>query len=367
MAGFLTHFGVALEGAITAPAWPTPPQALARLLPWSSASMEPLDRFEVQEVFTSGPGMLTLTPVLRPAAVAVTMPLLYTGQETLLACALGYAPKILAGTPYPVPTSGQYRHRLEHTEQLRAQPWPAEDATSSLLLRRLTVVLGTPLEVYELQSAMVSGWQLSADPGTLTLAITFLGAAMATEPTTNTWATVSTLSTPVDVELEPLDLLCRFGPYNASTPLDDTALLDIASVTLQCQRPFRVDQSLSSGFALAEPSCTSAAALTGSLTVPYYTAREHGLLAVVRQQTLYTLMLEASGPGTPAPLWRLWCPTVHLDQVQRPWSVNAATATIPFTVLTPPSVPAWLAPVRYEARVVLELINSTATHALQVV
>lgn len=364
MAGFLTHFGVRVEGAITAPTWPTPARALTRLLPWISATMEPLDRFEAREVFSATTGSLTLTPVLRPAAVAVTSPLLYTGQETLLACALGYAPRVLAGTTYPVATGGQYRHRLEHTEQLRAQPWPAEDAVSALLLRRLTVVLATSLEVYELQSAMVSGWQLTATPDGISLAVTFLGAAMETESPVNTWASVTALLPPVDEEVEDMDLVCRFGPYSASTALTDAAFLDVASVTLQCQRPFRVDQSLSSGTAIAEPSCTGVAALTGSLTVPWYTAREHGLLAMVRSQTLYTLMLEAHGPGSPVPVWRLWCPTVHLDQVQRPWNVNAPTATIPFTVLAPLSVPTWLAPVRWDARLVMELVNSTATHPL---
>lgn len=364
MSGFLTHFGVAREGPITAPAWPTPATALSRLLPWISATMEPLDRFELQEVFTASTGALTLTPVLRPAAVAVTAPLLYSGQETLLACALGYAPHILAGTTYPVPTGGQYRHRLEHMEQLRAQPWPTEDAISSVLLRRLTVVLATPLEVYELQSAMVSGWQLTATPDGISLAVTFLGAALETDGTVNTWSSVTSLMPPLDVELEDIDLLCRFGPYHATTPLDDSALLDVASVTLQCQRPFRVDQSLSSGLAIAEPSCIGGAALTGSLTVPWYTAREHGLLAVVRSQTPYTLMLEARGPGSPQPRWTLWCPAVHLDQVQRPWNVNAPTATIAFTVLAPPSVPTWLASLRFDARLVVELVNSTATHPL---
>jgi hypothetical protein len=364
VSGFLTHYGVRLEGPITTPTWPTAAKALTRLLPWTTASMEPGERFEAMEVFSATTGSLTLTPVLRPAAVAVTTPLLYTGQETLLACALGYAPRVLAGTTYPVPTSGQYRHRLEHTEQLRAQPWPAADGVSSLLLRRLTVVLATPVEVYELSSAMVSGWQLTANPAGLSLAVTYVGATMATEAPVNTWASVSALLPPVDVELVDVELLCRFGPYNATTALTDAALLDIASLTLQCQRPFRVDQSLSSGLAIAEPSCTGLAALTGSLTVPWYTAREHGLLAAVRSQTPYTLMLEARGPGSPQPLWRLWCPTVHLDQVQRPWSVNAPTATIPFTVLAPPSVPTWLAPVRYDARLVLELLNSTATHPL---
>lgn len=364
MAGFLTHFGVTLEGPISTLAWPTPAKALTRLLPWTTASMEPLDRFEVQEVFSATIGSLTLTPVLRPAAVAVTAPLLYSGQETLLACALGYAPRILAGTTYPVPTSGQYRQRLEHTEQLRAKPWPAEDGISSLLLRRLTVVLATPLEVYELQSAMVRGWQIAATPEGISLAITFLGAAMETEAPVNTWSSVTSLLPPLDLDLEDIDLLCRFGPYSATTPLDDSALLDLASVTLQCQRPFRVDQSLSSGFAIAEPSCTGVAALTGSLTVPWYTAREHGLLAMVRSQTPYTLMLEARGPGSPQPRWTLWCPAVHLDQVQRPWNVNAPTATLGFTVLAPPTVPSWLAPVRYDGRLVVELLNGTATHPL---
>lgn len=364
MAGFLTHFGVQHEGPITTPAWPTPARALSRLLPWISASMEPLDRFEAREVFSATTGSLTLTPVLRPATVAVTAPLLYSGQETLLACALGYAPRVLAGTTYPVPTSGQYRHRLEHAEQLRAEHWPTEDGLASMLLRRLTVVLATPVEVYELQSAMVSGWQLTATPEGISLAVTLLGAAMETEAPVNTWASVTALLPPVDEEIEDIDLLCRFGPYSATTALTDAALLDLASVTLQCQRPFRVDQSLSSGFAIAEPSCTGVAALTGSLTVPWYTAREHGLLAQVRSQTLYTLMLEARGPGSPQPVWRLWCPAVHLDQVQRPWNVNAPTATIAFTVLAPSSVPSWLAPVRYDARLVLELINSTATHPL---
>lgn len=363
MSGFLTHFGVALESA-TAAAWPTPAAALPRLLPWTSATMELMDRFEQQEVFTATTGALTLTPVLRPAAVAVTAPLLYSGQETLLACALGYAPRLLAGTTYPVPTSGQYRHRLEHTEQIRAQPWPTEDSVSALLLRRLTVVLATPVEAYELQSAMVSGWQIAATPEGMSLAVTFRGAAMATEPTTNSWETVTALPVPLDEEVEDLDLVCRFGPYSATTALTDAAFLDIASVSLQCQRPFRVDQSLSSGFAIAEPSCTGVAALTGSLTVPDYTAREHGLLAMVRSQTLYTLMLEATGPGSPAPVWKLWCPTVHLDQVQRPWNGNAPTATIPFTVLAPPTVPSWLAPVRFDARLVMEILNTTATHPL---
>jgi hypothetical protein len=363
VSGFLTHYGVALESALV-PTWPTPAQPLARLLPWTTASMEPLDTFEVHEVFAGQHGGLTLTTIARPAAVAVTSPLLYTGQETLLACALGYAPQMLAGTTYPVPTSGLYRHRLEHAEQLRAQPWPTEDTLSSLLLRRLTVVLATPLEVYELQSAMVSGWQLTATPEGISLAVSFLAASTETDTPVNTWSSVATLLPPVDVEVEPLDLVCRFGPTNNTTPLDDTALLDLASITLQCQRPFRVDQSLSSGLAIAEPSCTSLAGLTGSLTVPYYTAREHGLLAAVRSQTLYTLMLEASGPGSLTPVWRLWCPAVHVDVVRRPWNVNAPTATIPFTVLPPVSVPAWLAPVRYDGRLVVDMVNSTATHPL---
>jgi hypothetical protein len=194
--------------------------------------------------------------------------------------------------------------------------------------------------------------------------VTYLAASIETEVPVNTWSSVSALVPPVDVELEDLDLVCRFGPTNPTTPLDDTALLDIASVQLQCQRPLRVDQSLSSGQAIAEPSCTSLAALTGSLTMPFYTAREHGLLAVVRSQTLYTLMLEARGPGSPQPVMRLWAPAVHLDAVRRPWNVNAPTATIPFTILPPASVPAWLAPVRYDGRLVLDVVNGTATHPL---
>lgn len=367
MSGFLTHHGLALEGPITTPTWPTPAAALTRLLPWLSATMTPFDVFESVEVFGGDAGTQTLTPVARPAAVEVTYPLLYSGQETLLACALGYAPRIMAGTTYPVAIgSGVYRHRLELVNQLRQVAWPAEDGIASLLLRRLTVVFGTPVEVYEVQSGMITGWQLTADASGMSLAMAYLGALMETETPVNTWTTVTALAPPMDADIEGVDLVCRFGPLSPTTPLDDTHLLDVTSVTLQCQRPWRIDQSLSSGYAIAEPSCTGGAVLTGSLTVPSYTAREHGLLAASRAQTPYTLWLDASGPlvGSTPLQWRLWAPACHLTAVQRPWNANAPTATIPFTLLAPPSVPTWLAPVRSDGRLVVELVTTTATHAL---
>lgn len=364
MAGFLTHHGLALEGPITVPTWPTPAAPLQSLLAFLSATVEPGDRFAAREVFGGASGTLTVAPVAQTAACQVIYPLTARGQEPLLACALGYAPRVLAGTTYPVALgSGVSRHRLELVNQLRAMAWPAEDGITSLLLRRLTVVLGSPVDVYEVQSGMITGWQLSAQPDGVRFQAAAVGATLETQAPVNTWATLTALPPPVAPDLADVDLVCRFGPYSATTPLDASADIDVMQVTLQCQRPWRLEHSLSSGVALAEPSCTGVAGLTGTLTVPWYTAWAHDLLAAIRSQTPYTLELEATWPGTPTVL-RLWCPACHLDAVTRPWTAAAPTAQLAFTVLAPPTVPTWLAPVRHEGRLVMDLHTTTATHPL---
>lgn len=367
MTGFLTHHGVALEGPITVPTWPAPAVPLTARLAFLSATVEPGDRFAAREVFGGASGTLTVTPVAQTAACQVTYPLTALGQEPLLACALGYAPRVLAGTTYPGPVgSGLFRHRLELVNQLRAMAWPAEDEMASLLLRRLTVVLGSPVDVYEVQSGMITGWSLTAQPDGVRLQAAYVGATLETTTPVNTWATLTALPPPVAPDLSDVDLVCRFGPYSATTPLDAMAEIDVMQVTLQCQRPWRLEQSLSSGASLAEPSCTGVAGLTGTLMVPWYTTWAHDLLAAIRSQTPYTLELEATWPGT-ATVLRLWCPACHLDAVTRPWGAAAPTAQVAFTVLAPPTVPTWLAPVRNDGLLVVDLDTTTATHPLQVV
>jgi hypothetical protein len=365
VSGFLTHHGVALEGPITVPTWPTPAAALTSLLAFTSATVEPMDRFAAREVFGGMSGTLTVDAVAQTAACQVTAPLTALGQESLLACALGYAPRVLAGTTYPVALgSGVWRHRLELVNQLRAMPWPAADGiATSLLLRRLTLVLGSPVDVYEVQSGMLTGWQLTAQPDSVRLQVAAVGATLETATPVNTWATLTALPPPVAPDLADVDLVCRFGPLSATTPPGATDEIDIMQVTLQCQRPWRLEQSLSSGLLLAEPSCTGVAVVTGSLTVPWYTPWAHDLLAAIRAQTPYTLELRATWPGSPTVL-RLWGPACHLDAVTRPWTAAAPTAQIAFTVLAPPSVPTWLGGVRDDGRLVVELETTTATHPL---
>jgi hypothetical protein len=300
--GFLTKAALTREAIVTTPTWPAASaQAAAALLPLLS---EDVRERPVRQAVTTALGTVAPDTLSRPVSGSVALLATYNGLELIYALSLGFQGKRYSGTVYPASVStGAWRHRFEIDDDLRSVPWEEADGfvegeldEGTQRIRRATLCVDKQLAVWESLSTVVGSLELEATSARVALSLGVVAHSITRASLVN--PNLDALATPAAFyPLRFSELVCRVGPYSASTALGSSNVLAVSGVRLALDNRLGAPVSRLTHPYIDEPARTAPAAVQGTFSLPRYQADT--LLALADAGTELMADLIWTGPLIP--------------------------------------------------------------------
>lgn len=319
--GFKTKAAIRREALVVAPTWPAAtPSAANLLLPMLSHDLD--ERPAWTSVARLSPqGRQASTQTARRVTGPMSLEAVYNGMAPLWALALGRAAYSISSTANPQTlATGAYRHTIEIDPALHSHTWEIGSGVplgsvaliGQQLARRCTLAIDTQVSTWEILSAMVNTFILTASPTGVEIDLTWRGHSMNQASATN--PNLNSVTQPAFVPLEFHELDFRLKAYSASVSLDSSHGVPISEFELEIDNKLEMRQTEASGLYPGEPKRTEPATVSGAFVVPRY--ESDTLKAFARANTALMASAIFTGPaiGATGQNYKLeiWLPTLTI-------------------------------------------------------